>query len=321
VCTPVARLNGSAQQYSEPFDDREPKPRTAGLRPLSRAPCRIAFSTRLNSAWCSSVASALSSGNPGVTSPSSHTPSAIGSARLSTVETTSATSSGSTFGFTSWRARQKQQRHARIVIRAMTQFMWLTGVRTAEAVRLTAKSIRYIPVRHGPDGAAKEIPLYSRFDYRIDGSWTDRSAHEQTTLDAEYVVIVPPVKHRSHGREAIPREEFLYWVTSHGQYLSSVFGGKPHNYFNVFDTLSEDLPLFPCLDGRVLADLGKHHDRLLDDALSKQFDEGLLHIDGKRMSLSSWRHTYVTEMLSILAKKKTPNLVSFLAKNIGPSER
>lgn len=97
-------------------------------------------------------------------------------------------------------------------------------------------------------------------------------------------------------------------------------GGKPHNYFNVFDTLSEDLPLFPCLDGRVLADLGKHHDRLLDDALSKQFDEGLLHIDGKRMSLSSWRHTHVTEMLSILAKKKTPNLVSFLAKNIGSSE-
>jgi hypothetical protein len=46
----------------------------------------------------------------------------------------------------------------------------------------------------------------------------------------------------------------------------------------------------------------------------------LLHINGKKMSLSSWRHTYASEMIEALARSRRPNMIRFLASNMGTSE-
>ncbi|WP_158764637.1 hypothetical protein [Terricaulis silvestris] len=87
-----------------------------------------------------------------------------------------------------------------------------------------------------------------------------------------------------------------------------------------FKGLPKDMPLFPAYDGGRFS-IGKQHDNLLNDCIDDACPKGLLYVDGRRMSLSSWRHTYASEMIEAFAQSRTPNMVTILARNMGTTEK
>lgn len=132
----------------------------------------------------------------------------------------------------------------------------------------------------------------------------------------EFEVNFPAIKHVSHARLAVPRIEVEDWFLWHVDILQSRF---PRPTKNLRD-LDQRLPLFPDWNGKRLTTVDDNHDSLLAACKNANTPDGLLHINGKKMSLSSWRHTYATEMIEAFARNRKPNMISFLAKNMGTSE-
>ncbi len=197
-----------------------------------------------------------------------------------------------------------QKRFDRAVLAGLIQFLWLTGARTSEAIVLKVGDV---------------IADAAEAEYEIPDGDEVGSADTRTYYSAsDFKVRFPGIKRVSHKRIAIPRLEFEKFYCGHGGALKSRF--LPDDEYADLEGLPPSLPLFPTWDGERLSDVGKRHDRLLDFSVSKKFPNGLRKIDSTTMSLSCWRHTYASEMIEAFAREKHPNMVAFLARNMGTSQ-
>ncbi len=207
-----------------------------------------------------------------------------------------------------YKAKSQKRRFDRAVLSGMIEFLWLTGARTSEALVLSIGDVianiadeEYEIPNRGP---------LSRLDLDDNG---------ETYFSAlDFKVSFPGIKRVSHKRIAEPRVEFEAWYASHAGVLKHRF--LPHNEECDFEGLSPHLPLFPTWDGERCTDMGHRHEQLLNFATSKKYPNGLRLINGATMSLSCWRHTYASEMIEAFARTRQPNMVSFLARNMGTSE-
>jgi integrase len=210
-------------------------------------------------------------------------------------------------------AKRPRHRYARQVLLSLIRFLWCTGARTSEALVLRIRDIKTV-------NASREtrVPAVGRLQTQFKGDWTapDLNHPDVDWANAiyDYEIHFPAIKHVSHERRATPRLEFEDWYAWHGKILGSRFGGT------FLSKLDPDLLLFPDWEGERLTTVDDNHDSLLESCKSKKWPDGLLRINGKKMSLSSWRHTYASEMIEAFAKSRRPNMIRFLASNMGTSE-
>lgn len=206
-----------------------------------------------------------------------------------------------------------QHAYARQLLLSLIRFLWCTGARTSEAFVLRVRDIKTVKAR--PDA---RIPAVGRLQPGFKGDWTapDMNHPDVDWVNAifEYEIAFPAIKHVSHERSATPRLEFEDWYAWHGKILGSRFGADR------LHKLDKDLLLFPDWNGESLTTVDDNHDSLLQSCKSDRWPDGLLRIGGKKVSLSSWRHTYASEMIEAFAKSKRPNMIRFLASNMGTSE-
>ncbi len=203
--------------------------------------------------------------------------------------------------------------YARQILLSLVRFLWCTGARTSEALVLRIGDIKVANAT-----ADARIPAIGRLHPTFKGDWTapdlDHPDVDWANAMFEYEIHFPAIKHVSHERNATPRQEFEDWYMWHGKILGSRFGA---DWLHKIDS---DLLLFPDWNGKRLTTVDDNHDSLLESCKTKKWPDGLLHINGKKMSLSSWRHTYASEMIEAFAKSKRPNMIRFLASNMGTSE-
>lgn len=210
---------------------------------------------------------------------------------------------------------KKRPRHAyaRQLLLSLVRFLWCTGARTSEALVLRIQDIKVVKAR-----ADARVPGIGRLHHTFKGDWTapdlDHPDVDWANALFEYEIDFPAIKHVSHERSATPRLEFEDWYIWHGKILGSRFGSDR------LQKLDPDLLLFPDWNGKRLTTVDDNHDSMLESCKSKKWPDGLLRINGRKMSLSSWRHTYASEMIEAFAKSKRPNMIRFLARNMGTSE-
>lgn len=210
--------------------------------------------------------------------------------------------------YITYKANSEKRRFNRAVLSGIIEFLWLTGARTSEALVLTVGDV----IANIAE-AEYEIP------HRGPLSRSGLEDNGETYMSAlDFKVSFPGIKRVSHKRIAVPRVEFEAWYASHAGVLKYRF--LPQNEECDFEGLPPDLPLFPTWDGERCTDIGHRHEQLLNFATSRKYPNGLRLVNGATMSLSCWRHTYASEMIEAFARTKQPNMVSFLARNMGTSE-
>lgn len=208
-----------------------------------------------------------------------------------------------------YRTDDEQKRFDRAVLFGLISFLWLTGARTSEALVLKVGDII-------TSVAEDEYSIPTR---GVLGGEDEENDVDSNTFSAmDFGVSFPGIKRVSHERVAVPRTEFEAFYCSHGAVLKHRF--RPEDQEPDLDGLPPDLPLFPNWDGGRAKDIGNRHASLLDFTTSKRFPSGLRVVDGKNMSLSCWRHTYASEMIEDFVKERKPNMVYWLARNMGTSE-
>jgi integrase len=217
----------------------------------------------------------------------------------------------------------------REVLYNLVRFLWCTGLRVAEVKRLKVSDILITP-------CAKDRTIYVPhedvtslgFEGPVD-EFSQETAEDDphaAEYDFQYRFRVDWVKHRSHRREVTPRLGIYNVMDRHLRQLERHFGKErrhPYTFtrksvISMIAHLDGDLLLFPDAGGDEFKTMGKMHDRLLA-AVRGDFPDGLRVIQGQKMSLSCWRHTYASELLEYFLERQKPNLVEYLAKNMGTS--
>jgi integrase len=212
---------------------------------------------------------------------------------------------------------KKRPRHAyaRAILLSLIRFLWATGARTSEALVLKIGDIEN--TRASPQA---RVPAIGRLHWTFKGDWTapdmDHPDVDWVNPMYEYEVVFPAIKHVSHARRHVPRIEFEDWFRWHGEVLASRFPTRKKG----LEGFDPSLPLFPDWNGKRLSVVDDNHDSLLEACKTKKWPDGLSHINNRKMSLSSWRHTYASEMIEAFARSKKPNMIRFLAENMGTSE-
>ncbi|GIK48245.1 MAG: hypothetical protein BroJett013_09420 [Alphaproteobacteria bacterium] len=217
----------------------------------------------------------------------------------------------------------------REVLYNLVRFLWCTGLRVAEVKRLKVSDIIITPC---PKGKTILVPHEDVTTLGFEGPVDEFSQEavvddpHATEYDFYYRFRVDWVKHRSHQREVTPRLGSFNVMDRHLRQLERHFGKERHHPYafdrksvtRLIEHLDGDLLLFPDADGNEFKTMGKMHERLLA-AVRGDFPDGLRVIHDQKMSLSCWRHTYASELLEYFLERQKPNLVEYLAKNMGTS--
>lgn len=219
----------------------------------------------------------------------------------------------------------------REVLYNLVRFLWCTGLRIAEVKRLRVKHVLIMAV---PDQEPIFVPNEDATTLGYEGV-VDEFSQEMLKDDPDadeygfkYQFNIDWVKRKSHRRKVVPRLGIYGVMQRHLGHLERHFansvGDRPlpvtshDDMADLLSSLPANLPLFPDERGREFGTMGKMHNRLLDKVRG-DFEHGLRVIDGRTMSLSCWRHTYATELLGYFITRQNPNLVHWLAKNMGTS--
>lgn len=220
----------------------------------------------------------------------------------------------------------------REVLYNLVRFLWCTGLRVSEAKLLKVKHVLVIPT-------LPETPMFVPTDnvvsFGYDGSvdeFSQEMAQAEPSVDQyefKYKFAVDWVKRKIHRRKVTPRLGIYNVMQRHLDHLDNNLGTlddvdwtypttSSDEIVRRLSSLPAELPLFPNADGGTFDTMDRMHNRLLE-SVRGDFPDGLRVIDGQTMSLSCWRHTYASELLEYYMKQSNPNLVNWLAGNMGTS--
>lgn len=219
----------------------------------------------------------------------------------------------------------------REVLYNLVRFLWCTGLRVSEVKLLRVKHILIIPTS---EDQPVYVPTNNVTSFGYDGSIDEFSQEMAENEDVDeyhfkYKFHIDWVKRKIHRRDVIPRLGIYNVMQRHLDHLDKHFRAAEGVTWTYPTTdgdeiverlraLPKELPLFPSVDGGVFNTMDKMHNRVLE-RVRGDFPDGLRVIDGRMMSLSCWRHTYASELLEYFMKRENPNLVNWLAQNMGTS--
>lgn len=230
----------------------------------------------------------------------------------------------------------------REVLYNLIRFLWCTGLRVAEVKLLEVRHVLVLPTAEEvPVAVPTQDPTSFGYDGAVD-EFTQDMAGDGPFYEYEfkYKFRVDWVKRKSHRRDVVPRLGIYNVMQRHLVCLGKRFGSVKGIDWSVPPATSDELqerlrslprklPLFPNENGGVFSTMDRMHNRVLENThgvdrddngdVFKRYPDGLREIDGRLMSLSCWRHTYASEMLEYFMKRQNPNLVNWLALNMGTS--
>lgn len=230
----------------------------------------------------------------------------------------------------------------REVLYNLIRFLWCTGLRVSEVKLL---QIRHVIITPTAEDEPVFVPTTNVTSFGYDGTVDEFSQEMAETEDVDeyefkYKFRVDWVKRKTHRRDVVPRLGIYNVMQRHLGHLGKHFGTARHADWSDpvpsaddiqarLRALPHELPLFPSASGGVFKTMDRMHNRVLErtlgverdqnDNLFYKYPDGLRVIDGRKMSLSCWRHTYASELLEYFMKRKNPNLVNWLAHNMGTS--
>jgi integrase len=218
----------------------------------------------------------------------------------------------------------------------LVRFLWCTGLRVAEVKRLKVKHVVLNPTKRGKVIYAPKADVttlgYLLEDVNEAMVESVSQAIAMKDPDAEqynyqFKFRIDWVKHKRHRRVVTPRLPIYNVMHRHLEQLERMFAAprRGHRRINdhkdvtkILNALPPELPLFPSESGGPFSTMSRMHDVLLRNT----FCDGRAtsySVDGRKMSLSCWRHTYATDLLNDFIERERPNLVEFLARNMGTS--